>query len=100
MASLDSDLAPGNAAALHDGLAHPARVAARRALRGKRRLTLAQLRHAVSEAHREVDTRSMQHHVHKMQVAGLVAVAMENGREVVTLVLDVALRIKPAPPRE
>lgn len=94
MATLDADLTAADAARLHDGLAHPARVAAMRVLRQRRRLPIAELRREVAALTRDLDARSMQHHVHKMLVAGLVDVSVEDGREVVALVQDVALRVR------
>lgn len=94
MATLDADLSLAEAAALHDGLAHPARVATMRVLRARKRLPLAELRREVALLHKELDTRSIQHHVHKMHVAGLVDVELREGREVVVLVQDVGLRVR------
>lgn len=96
MASLDADMTPQRAAAYHDGLAHPARVAALRVLRAKKRLPMSELRHEVAALHKDLDTRTLQHHVWKMQVAGLVDVEKRDGRDVVALIADVALRVKPA----
>jgi len=96
MASLDADLSPARAAALHAGLGHPVRVAAMRILRRHGALPLRELRKRVAEAHRELDTRTMQHHAYKMQLAGLVDVALVEGEEVVRLIQDVTLRIRPA----
>jgi DNA-binding transcriptional ArsR family regulator len=97
MVSLDADLTPAEAAALHEGLAHPARVAATRALRAGGPMAMADLRRAVSAAHREVDARTMRFHVRRMEVAGLVDVRREAGGDVVVLLRDVALRLRPAP---
>ena len=91
--SLDADLSPAEAAALHEGLAHPARVAAMRALRASRRMTMAELRRAVSEAHREVDARTMSFHVRRMQEAGLVDVRAG----VVSLLRDASLKLRLVP---
>ena len=93
--SLDADLSPAEAAALHEGLAHPARVAAMRALRARGPLPTAALRRAVSEAHRAVDARTMQFHVRRMQAAGLVDVRRApEGHEVVALLRDVSLKLR------
>lgn len=84
-------------AAFHAGLAHPARVAAMQALRVVKRMPLADLRREVSLVVGEMDTRTMQHHVYKMQVAGLVTVFRDRNRETVQLLRDVAIRVKGAP---
>lgn len=96
MSLLDADRSPEDAAALHAGLAHPVRVAAMRVLRAKKRLPIAELRRDVAALAKELDARSMQHHVYKMQLAGLVDVSLVEGREVVALVMDVSLRVRPA----
>lgn len=98
MVSQDHDLSPADAAALHEGLAHPARVATMRALREARRMGLAELRRAVSETHRPVDTRTMTFHVRRMQKAGLVDVRRGPEGAVVTLLRDVSLKMRPVPP--
>lgn len=100
MVSLDADLPPEEAAALHEGLAHPARVAAMRALRAAPggRLPMAELRRRVSEAHREVDARGIRFHARRMEAAGLVDVRRVGGREEVALLRDVSLRMR-MPPR-
>jgi DNA-binding transcriptional ArsR family regulator len=84
------------AALLHEGLAHPARVAVLRELRAAKRLPLAELRRRVSAAWRAVDTRTLHDHVQKMHVAGIVDLRREQGQDVAVLVRDVALRVKPA----
>src|SRR5438093_13387887 len=90
---LDSDLTPAKAAELHEGLAHPARVAAMRALREHGPMPLSELRRRVSEAvGGELDTRSMQFHASRMERAGLVDV----GKDRVALLRDVTLRLRGA----
>jgi DNA-binding transcriptional ArsR family regulator len=93
MVSVDADLTPDDAARLHEGLAHPVRVAAMRALREKRSLTLADLRALVAEQGHPVDTTTMKFHARKMEEAGLVDV----GRDEVRLLRDVGLRMRPVP---
>lgn len=95
MARMDEELSLDEAAALHDALGHPARVAALRVLRARKRLPLADLRREVAALHKDLDARSMQYHAHRMMAAGLVDVAREDGREVVELVLDAGLRLRP-----
>lgn len=81
-------------AALHDGLAHPVRVAALLALRKKKTLSAAELRRAVSESYTPIDSRRMQFHLYKMHTAGLVEIRRDGGRDVVALLRDVAMRAK------
>lgn len=81
-------------AALHDGLAHPVRVAALVALRKKKTLTAAELKRAVSESYTPIDSRRMQFHLYKMHAAGLVEVHKEAGKDVVVLLRDVTTRAK------
>jgi DNA-binding transcriptional ArsR family regulator len=96
VATLDADLTPERAAALHDGLAHPARVVILRLLRARRSLPLSELRREVAASlGRELDTRTLQHHVWKMQVAGLVDVERRGAADVASLLVDVALRVRP-----
>lgn len=97
MAQAESDMDAATLAAYHDGLAHPARVAALRELRARKRMPLADLRKAVGAAIGAIDTRTMQHHAYKMQVAGIVTIHREGGRDVVTLLRDVTLKVKPVP---
>src|SRR5438477_12710913 len=93
VATLDADLSPEEAAAFHEGLAHPARVAAMRTLREDGPLPLAELRRRVSEAlGSELDTRTMQFHAARMERAGLVDV----GKDDVRLLRDVTLRVRGA----
>jgi hypothetical protein len=58
---------------------------------------LAELRRAVSEAHREVDTRTMKFHLRRMETAGLVDVRRGPEGEVVVLLRDVSLKLRPVP---
>lgn len=83
-------------AALHDGLAHPVRVAALAALRKKKALSAAELKHAVSESYTPIDSRRMQFHLYKMHAAGLVEVRKEGGKDIVVLMRDVVLRSRDA----
>lgn len=79
-------------AALHDGLAHPVRVAALAALRKRKMLTAADLKRAVSESYTPIDSRRMQFHLYKMHAAGLVEIHKEGGKDIVVLVRDANLR--------
>ena len=90
MVSLDADLAPEVAAALHEGLAHPARVATMRALRQEKALAPAALRAHLAQQGILVDATTMRFHLRKMQRAGLVDV----GRDAVRLVRDVSLKLR------
>ncbi|GEM_PF-4606925 len=92
MVSLDADLAPEQAAALHEGLAHPARVAISRILRGERRMAPAALRARLEKEGILLDATGLRFHLRRMEKAGLVDV----GREEVALLRDVTLRLKPA----
>lgn len=90
---LDNDLSPAEAAALHEGLAHPARVAAMRVLREHGPMPLSELRRRVSEmVGSDLDTRSMQFHAARMERAGLVDV----GKDRVALLRDVTLKLRGA----
>jgi DNA-binding transcriptional ArsR family regulator len=81
-------------AALHDGLGHPVRVAALHALRKRKSLTTAELRHAVSESYTPIDSRRMQFHLYKMHAAGLVEIRTEGAKVAVILIRDAVLRTK------
>lgn len=81
-------------ATLYEGLSHPVRVAAYQVLRDKGRLPLADLRREVSKKWIEIDTRNLQFHLYKMQVAGIVSVEREAGREVASLRKEVTIRAK------
>lgn len=94
----DADLTPERAAQLHAALAHPSRVAALRLLRREVKLTLPALRRRLEEQGTAMDTRSLQHHVGKLHRAGIVDLTRSDGHDMVTLVRDVALRVKLAPP--
>lgn len=76
-----------------DALGHPIRVAIYTVLRKEKRLALAELRRAVSEAYMETDTRGVQFHLYKLQLARIVAVTRQQGREVVELVRTVSVRV-------
>lgn len=88
--TLDADLTPEEAAAFHEGLAHPARVAAVRALREHGAMPMSELRKRVSELIGEIDTRTMQFHAAKMERAGLVDI----GTDEVALLRDITLRFR------
>lgn len=81
------------AAAIHDALGHPIRIAIQRALREQKRMSMPELRKAVSEAYIPIDTRNLQFHLFKMQVAGVVRVTKVAGRDTVVLVRDVKTRL-------
>jgi DNA-binding transcriptional ArsR family regulator len=91
------ELSLDDAAAVHDALGHPIRVAIQRALRGKNEMTMPELRRAVSEAYIPLDTRNLQFHLFKMQVSGIVIVTKKAGRDVATLQQDVVTRFKKSP---
>jgi DNA-binding transcriptional ArsR family regulator len=94
MVRVDADLSAEEAAAFHDGLAHPARVAAMRALREQPVMPMAELRRRVAEAAGDLDTRSMQFHAAKMERAGLVDVRRDG---TVALLRDVSLKLRLVP---
>lgn len=110
VARLDADLSPAEAAEFHEGLAHPARVAAMRALRENGgAMPMSELRKRVAEAlGSAIDTRTMQFHASKMERAGLVDVYGRRRRQAATagrgdvgtdevrLLRDVTLRIRGA----
>lgn len=89
MVSLDADLSPEEAAAVHAGLAHPARVSMMRILRAEKALPLPELRARVAEAGIPLDLTGAKFHARKMEEAGLVDV----GRKEVRLLRDVSLRL-------
>lgn len=95
MVERDADRPIEETAGLHDGLAHPTRVAILQVLREAGGLPVADLRRRLGETHREVDTRTVQHHLYKMQMAGLVSLRREDGTDVVRLLRDVALVVRP-----
>lgn len=82
-----------DAANIHDGLAHAVRVAAYRALRDEPKMPVSELRVLVSKMYIPVDQRNLQFHLHKMQLAGLVEVFKEAGRETVRLLRHVDVKI-------
>lgn len=81
-------------ATLYEGLSHPVRVAAYQVLLENGRTPLADLRREVSKKWIEIDTRNLQFHLYKMQVAGIVRVEREAGREVAQLAKEVTVRVK------
>jgi DNA-binding transcriptional ArsR family regulator len=98
MALLDEERPIEDAARLHEGLAHPARVAAMRVLRAQKRpVPMAELRRRVAEVAGELDARSMQFHAARMERAGLVDVRRGEGGAVVALLRDVSLRVRVPP---
>lgn len=92
----NADMTLDELATLADGVAHPIRVAILRALREKSPMSKKDLRRVVSDAYMEIDTRTVQFHLYKMHVCGLVQLSREGGREIATLVKDVQLRTKAA----
>ncbi|MCA1814599.1 MAG: hypothetical protein LC624_11750 [Halobacteriales archaeon] len=85
-----------DAALLHEGLAPPARAAVLRKLRAAKRLPLAELRQRVGNAGRELDTRTLHHHVPTMHLTGIVDLRREGGSDIAVLIRDVSLRVRPA----
>ncbi|MFA5861308.1 MAG: hypothetical protein WDA16_06390 [Candidatus Thermoplasmatota archaeon] len=81
-------------AQIHEGLGHPMRVAALLALRKEKRMLAVDLRRAVAALYTELDSKNLQFHLFKMQMAGIVSVKKEGGKDVVELVRDVQLRLK------
>lgn len=94
------ELGLDEAAAIHDALGHPIRIAIQRALREKKRMTMPELRKAVSEAYIPIDTRNLQFHLFKMQVAGVVRVTKVEGRDTALLIRDVKARLGKAPAQD
>lgn len=85
---------PDDEAPLFEAMAHPFRVAIRNELRKENPLTILELRRRVSASYEEIDTRNIQFHLFRMQVAGAVEVYKEDGRDAVRLLRDVALVVK------
>lgn len=81
-------------AAIADGIGHPMRVAALLALRKQNKMLAVDLRRAVAALYTELDAKNLQFHLFKMQMAGIVSVKKEGGKDVVELVRDVQLRLK------
>lgn len=88
---------PDHESQLFEAMAHPVRVAIRNELRKENPLTIAELRRRVSSARGEIDTRNIQFHLFRMQIAGVVHVAKNDGRDVVRLMRDVGLDLRQAP---
>lgn len=98
MVRTEEEMPPEEVAALHEGLAHPVRVAAYRVVRERREVALAELRRAVAEAGFEVDARSLQFHVGRLERAGLVDVRVDGeGKRRAALLRDVSLRLRLVP---
>lgn len=94
MKSDDQDMDLDEAAAIYDALGHPIRLAILRALQKEKSLPLAELRKHVSKLYIEVDTRNVQFHLYKLQVARIVESTRVEGRENVRLMRDVGLRMR------
>lgn len=94
MKSDDADLTLDEAAAIYDALGHPIRLAILRALQKEKSLPLAELRKRVTDLYIEVDTRNVQFHLYKMQMARVVQSERVGGREIVSLLTDVGLRLR------
>lgn len=97
MSSTEAERSLQELSEFHSGLAHPTRVAILRILRKDRELTTAELRRRVAEAHEELDTRTLQHHLYKMQVAGLLTVGRGEGGERARLLRDIQIVVRPVP---
>lgn len=83
-------------AGLHEGLSHPFRMAIYEVLRKEGPMLLADLRRAVGELYTPLDARNLQFHLFKMQVAGIVSVEKEGGRDVARLLKEIVTRSKAA----
>ena len=78
---------------LLDALGHSVRLAMLEILRKEKRMTLADLRTAVADKFEPLTGGNAQFHVTKMARGGIVKVEREGGRDVVTLVRDVKVRV-------
>lgn len=85
---------PDEEAPLFEAMAHPFRVAIRNELRKENPLTILELRRRVSANYEEIDTRNIQFHLFRMQVAGVVSVSRDGSKDVVTLVKDISIDSK------
>jgi len=81
-------------AGLHEGLAHPFRMAIYHVLRSEGPMVLAELRKAVGDLYTPLDARNLQFHLFKMQVAGIVVVQKEAGRDTARLMKEIVTRAK------
>lgn len=81
-------------ARLLEGVSHPFRLTILEVLRDKKQMPMGELRRAVSERYMEIETRNLQFHVFKMQMSGLVHMERIEGRDHVTLLKDVTVKIK------
>lgn len=77
-----------------EGVAHPFRVTILEILREKKRIPMGELRRLVEERYMPIETRNLQFHVFKMQMCGLVLMEREGNRDHVTLLRDVAVKVK------
>lgn len=96
MKSDDADMDLDQAAAIYDALGHPIRLAILRALQKEKTLPLAELRKRVSDLYIEVDTRNVQFHLYKMQMAELVKSERIGGRESISLLRNVGINVRKA----
>lgn len=93
MARRDKD-DPDELAPLFEAFAHPFRVAILNELRAEPKMSVMELRKRVAANYEAIDTRNIQFHLFRMQIAGVVRVAREEGRDVVTLLKNVELTIR------
>ena len=85
---------PDDEAPLFEAMAHPFRVAIRNELRKENPLTILELRRRVSANYEEIDTRNIQFHLFRMQMAGVVEAFKMEGRDAVRLVRDVSVTMR------
>lgn len=78
-------------ATIADGIGHPVRAAILYALREKSPQMLPDLRRDVSARYIETDSRNLQFHLFKMQLAGLVSVQKDGNRQTASLIKDVTV---------
>ncbi len=83
-------------ARVYEGLAHAFRLTILDVLRKEKRVSMADLRRAVSERYMDIETRNLQFHAFKMQMGGLVRIEREGSRDFVVLVRDVLSELEDA----
>ena len=84
---------PDQLAPYFEALAHPFRVAILNELRKEPMMPIAELRRRVAANYEEIDTRNIQFHLFRMQLAGVIETTREDGQAVARLLKDVKLTV-------
>ena len=85
---------PDELAPYFEALAHPFRVAILNELRKEPTMPIAELRRRVAANYEEIDTRNIQFHLFRMQLAGVIETTREEGQAVARLRMDVRLVVR------